>query len=1114
MFAVPSSDPPSTPASRRDSREQHPSTTPAGPPPNIDNTAMSFTPAGPPPSSVFGSSAFAQTGSFSNTRSLFAQSGTLNSPSLKAQHANPATKPMFKFAMPSSPPQDSEDEMDEDEQDDYSEEEPGDNSLFGDNHNTANNHHHHNNNNNLMDFNYSSGPGFGATDGPAFGATDGPSFSAINAPAFSAINAPKTNAAPADSQPYDDYEEPRGLKRSRYGEVMGNSFRSSRAMHLEKREPAIPAIAKALAAKSAPLVNEADDCVLRSEMLLSALHASLRTGAGGDLDLLVMRTAQQLGDLWQKHSQTRSLPASIGPKNQNSNMDRANYLASLLLRLHHPFANDQKSKTNAGPFAKSSRYMDLVLQNDAATPVPKALLDWLNTYHNPFPEDLVEVVQHRPAPVAHEKFWDMIYATTLRGDLATAIDLLETADFTMADSAVEDGYDEPGYTGSQLAAVRYVTSRCVDLLRSCPAFADGDWDVKNADWSIFRNRVRRELQDLAAYAEEGSTDRDNPGAGGNVFGSSMFGASRNGMSFSTASRRAESKVPWVIYESLKILYGQLQGLKSEIMISTQDWLEATVLLTVWWDGEDDDVIPGPAGSLSASRRSLRQSQQIRPVDVSPTSAYQRQLTFAFASVTDEPEDTVFGINTLNPLHVGLACICENDVQGVVGILQSWSLPIASALVEMASAGGWLPRAKNQNAGLMDGFDHDDLMVLSHGQDQPSNDFKRDSVLIDYADSLTKKNELKSGDGKLVKEGWDLACRVLSRLESLDTAQRRTGEILSKLALNSSERVDKVLAVCNEIGLPDQVRSIAERYADDLAETSQSYGSALVYYARAHAEQKLRSTIDLLISVCLVQSAACPPQSGLDQQLDSLINDQRVAISQLARVDAEAAQLIANYFSGYATLRRFYELRDEDVDKENADPDSKKSGLRPLARKREAAKALLAVIESAADSIRGGLYDAEVQTVVQVDALMALLCEALPLMNQPKNILNPSHLLVLLRAIEDLQTITPALYDQAEALFKAAIAAYVDSPSHLMSSQDLSKSIMAKSTASLAGGYAMVGSHGSIVSSTGDGGEKVEIMRGWDWRKGAVHVRGRNVKGEEVLRILRTQIAHEMAQAWI
>lgn len=681
--------------------------------------------------------------------------------------------------MPSSPPQDSSDEMDEDEdeQDEYAEEhqeaeeEAGAESMYEEENHT-------------MDFNYSNGPG------------------------FQSINPSRTNnAAYTESQADDDYEEPRGLKRSRYGEIMGTSFRSSRMMQLEKRTPAIPAIAKGLATKSASVISEPDDCILQSERLLSKLNVSFNTGSGDDLETLAIRTAQHVAEVWQKYTQTRSLPASIGPKDQKSNIDKANYLASLLLRLHHPFVNEKKSRSEGNNFGRSSRYMDLILQTEAVTTVPKALLDWLNTYHNPFPDDVRELLEHRPAPVAHEKFWDMMYAITLRGDIATAIELLENADFSIADSALEDGYEEPGYVGHQLTAVRYVTSRCVDLLKSCPAFIDGDWDVKNANWSVFRSSVRRELQDLEAYAEGGNADRDN--AGGNVFGQSSFGASRTGMSFSTASRRAESKVPWTIYESLKTLYGQLQGLQTEIMVATQDWLEATIYLTVWWDGEDDDAIPGPNGNLAASRRSLRQSQQIRPVDVSPTTAYRRQLTYAFASVTDEPEDTVFGVNTMNPLHVGLACIFEDDVQGVIRVLQAWSLPIVSAVVELAGTGGWLPRGSKPNDGFMDGFDQDDLMVLNHGQDKQSDGFNSDNLLIEYANLLSKKDQFKSSDGRSAKEGWDLACRVLSRLHSLETAQRKIEEILSHIELNSPERVDRVLAVCDEIGLPDQVRSIAE-----------------------------------------------------------------------------------------------------------------------------------------------------------------------------------------------------------------------------------------------------------------------------------------------------------------
>jgi len=132
-------------------------------------------------------------------------------------------------------------------------------------------------------------------------------------------------------------------------------------------------------------------------------------------------------------------------------------------------------------------------------------------------------------------------------------------------------------------------------------------------------------------------------------------------------------------------------------------------------------------------------------------------------------------------------------------------------------------------------------------------------------------------------------------------------------------------------------------------------------------------------MCLVQSAAFPPKASLDPQLGEILNDQRAAITKLAAIDQEAAQLVATYLSGYATLRKFYALRDEDTDISVAE--GTKSGLRPLARKHEAAKSLLALIESAADSIRGGLYDVEVETVVQVDTLMTLLCEMLPLMNR-------------------------------------------------------------------------------------------------------------------------------------
>lgn len=62
-------------------------------------------------------------------------------------------------------------------------------------------------------------------------------------------------------------------------------------------------------------------------------------------------------------------------------------------------------------------------------------------------------------------------------------------------------------------------------------------------------------------------------------------------------------------------------------------------------------------------------------------------------------------------------------------------------------------------------------------------------------------------------------------------------------------------------------------------------------------------------------------------------------------------------------------------------EGQKPSLRPIARKRAAATALLAVINSAADNIHGGLYDKERASVVPVDGLLALLGEALLFVNR-------------------------------------------------------------------------------------------------------------------------------------
>ena len=116
-------------------------------------------------------------------------------------------------------------------------------------------------------------------------------------------------------------------------------------------------------------------------------------------------------------------------------------------------------------------------------------------------------------------------------------------------------------------------------------------------------------------------------------------------------------------------------------------------------------------------------------------------------------------------------------------------------------------------------------------------------------------------------------------------------------------------------------------------------------------------------------------------------------------------------------------------------------------------------------------------------------------------------MTLLSATEDLQTVSSRIYERAETLLQAAMADY--NGSRVATPQDLSKSLSASS-------YGMVNSHGSLESegnAMDSSRDEDEANKGWDWRKGLATVAGKNAKGEDVLKILRVQVAKEMAKAW-
>lgn len=303
----------------------------------------------------------------------------------------------------------------------------------------------------------------------------------------------------------------------------------------------------------------------------------------------------------------------------------------------------------------------------------------------------------------------------------------------------------------------------------------------------------------------------------------------------------------------------------------------------------------------------------------------------------------------------------------------------------------------------------------------------------------------------------------------------------------------------------------------------------MYYARSHNSAKLKGVLDLLVSHCLVTSTAYPPIVDMDLKLKSLVTSPRQALAGLARTDEEAAILLSTHLSGYATLRRFYDLRDEDV----CSVSGHRLTHKPLARRKEAANALAAVIASAGDSIHGGLFDPEVDAAMQVDGLLVLLGEALVFLNQAARTFSLDQAFALIQAAEDLQTVGSRIQEQCETVLRAALANYHDgslpqslSPTKRQQQQprslQTSRSAMSGSQFSLIGSSAFnsqempspVSGSGSVMlvrqpGTSGKSNYGGDGKRGWDWRVGFA----RGATGKDVLGVLKLALAKEIADGW-
>jgi len=525
-------------------------------------------------------------------------------------------------------------------------------------------------------------------------------------------------------------------------------------------------------------IAEPPELILRTEAEVARLYDD-GVGEANDaqkLDDTLATAAGKLASLWKSYAD--KLPqsdeehgAEIGPGPHASPFEKANYLANLALQIHHTrLGEDERLATE---------------------PLPETLFRWLSDYHNLYPGQFDDINKHRPSPACHGLFWQSVFIALLRGRVVDAQELLRNAGW----GHVRRGHrGEYAYTGQALENVERAVQDTCDMLNNCPG-VEGNWEIRGSDWTLFRLRARGALEQLRRFAE----GRDSS------FGDSTLSDSTRGrQSVAGLARKAESRVPWDIYENLNIVFEIVLGSQGAILEAAQDWCEATVGLFGWWD-------EGKTSNSENLHFSRSQSLLLLPQQTE-SEGYLDRLARAFQTAVESD----FHFNSLNPVEVGMACVFEDNTKGLIGILRAWSLPIASAVAEIASLGGWLPAHQPSGLYAMGDLDMDDLEVLGMDPGSPDEmDGIKDNTLIQYAQELANLKEMSSAKDKsgTFRDGWEVAITVLGRMDSPERSEEMVGELvqslLEHLDVDSGVTVDKVWRLLNELGMIPLAEETAE-----------------------------------------------------------------------------------------------------------------------------------------------------------------------------------------------------------------------------------------------------------------------------------------------------------------
>lgn len=598
------------------------------------------------------------------------------------------------------------------------------------------------------------------------------------------------------------YSNPNNAKRAKLDEKWATSSPQAAKNTIGPRKipSQFPSIARNLASP-AKAVTESGEVVLQTSYYIGALLDKVQENGSDDTEAfaLLSEAAAALTDFWGAASEKKREQSGqyrphddFGPGEKASGLENATVVASLLLQLHHPRV---KGSDRRHLSAANGHNLALVSTSKTYTPYPKILVDWLNANHLGSLHEMESLQHTSPNPTASPHFWDIIQAGVLRGRFSEIAAILRSADFNYARSALEDGFSQPGYRGMQLQAVQKTVNKAIQMLEASPINQDNDWDVVGAEWTAYRKRVQSaqiELQELA----EG--DKAPQQVGGPRFEASQFGVStqsfapsQSAFSFTQTSRMAESRIPWSIYQGISNIYGVILGKSSVIMSVAQDWIEATVGLTAWWDGQEIGNV-GVFGNREQATDTERQD------------AYLRRLNDCFGEVIEGAE-MKSRPNPLVKLDVAVTCLFEGNVVGAIKLLQTWSLCIAAAVAEIAHEGGWL---KTSTADMPGFLNQDDLMVLSYGQNDNAtlDQISKDEVLEAYADKLGDRDQFEYNGNS--RKGWELALEVFSRMQDNKRTREKVSRLLNKTPVETVQQVDRVITLCIDLGFEDEGRKLA------------------------------------------------------------------------------------------------------------------------------------------------------------------------------------------------------------------------------------------------------------------------------------------------------------------